>query len=222
MTTVSSAGTAGASGNSATEQSRKALFGSYDLFLTLLTTQIKNQNPLEPMDPAQYTQQLVQYSTVEQGIKTNEQLASLLSVIQSGQASSYVSYLGSYVSASGDTTMMADGQATWNYSVPNDAKGTVEVRNSGGALVYRGDVSLNKGSGTYTWDGKMSEGGTAGPGAYTVKFSVFDSGSNQQTVTTEVKGKVDKVDISSGTAYLKIGDVRIPVASVKSVSSTAL
>ncbi|MCY1705277.1 flagellar hook assembly protein FlgD [Pannonibacter sp. SL95] len=222
MATVSAAGTSGTSSNSATEQSRKTLFGSYDLFLKLLTTQIKNQNPLEPMDPAEYTQQLVQYSTVEQGLKTNEQLASLLSVIQSGQASSYVSYLGSYVSASGDTTMLDNGKATWNYTVPKDAKGTVEVRNSGGALVYRGDVKLDKGSGTYTWDGKTTEGSTATAGAYTIKFSVFDSSSTQQTVTTEVKGKVDKVDISSGTAFLKIGDVRIPVASVKSVSSTAL
>lgn len=219
MATVNAAS---AAATSATEQSRKTLFGSYDLFLKLLTTQIKNQNPLEPMDPAEYTQQLVQYSTVEQGLKTNEQLASLLSVIQSGQASSYVSYLGSYVSASGDSTMMEDGKATWNYTVPNDAKGTVEIRNSGGALVYRGDVDLSKGSGTYTWDGKTTDGNAAAPGAYTVKFSVFDSSSNAQTVSTEVKGKVDKVDISSGTAFLKIGDVRIPVSSVKSVSSTAL
>ncbi|NBN63212.1 flagellar hook assembly protein FlgD [Microvirga tunisiensis] len=222
MATVSTPTAAGTSQTSSTDQSRKTLFGSYDLFLKLLTTQIKNQNPLEPLDPAQYTQQLVQYSTVEQGLKTNEQLASLLSVIQSGQASSYVSYLGSYVSAAGDSTMLENGKAVWNYSVAEDAKGFVEVRNSGGALVYRGEVNLSKGNGSYTWDGKTSEGATAAAGAYTIKFDVYDTGGAREAVTSEVKGKVDKVDMSSGTAFLKIGDVRIPVSAVKTVSSTAI
>ncbi|HZZ11369.1 MAG TPA: flagellar hook capping FlgD N-terminal domain-containing protein, partial [Paraburkholderia sp.] len=81
---------AGAGQSTASQQ----LAGNFDTFLTLLTTQLQNQDPLSPMDSTQFTQQLVAFSGVEQQINTNNNLQSLIALNQSQQAASAVSYIG--------------------------------------------------------------------------------------------------------------------------------
>ncbi len=217
MVDVSSV-TSSTTSSSTTSSASSSFLGDYDLFLSLLTTQITNQDPLDPMDTSEYTNQLVQYTAVEQSLQTNEYLAELLDAISAQQASNYVSYLGSYVTAEGDTTMLSDGSASWSYEVSEAASGTVSIYNSAGSLIYEGDVELSAGNGTYTWDGTTSTGATAAEGAYTISFDVEDSRGNSETVTTTVTGLVDKVDMSSDTTYLQVGDVKIPVSAVTSVS----
>jgi flagellar basal-body rod modification protein FlgD len=216
MTSVSSA--TSASGTSASSAASDALLGNYDLFLSILTTQVQNQDPLNPMDSSEYTSQLVQYSSVEQSIQTNKYLEELVSSMAANQASSYVNYLGSTVTASGSTAMLEDGNANWSYNVAEDATGTVTIKNSSGGTVYSGDVSLAKGSGTYSWDGVGSSGNSP-DGAYTISFDLKNGSGNSVLAKTEVSGKVDEVDLSGETPYLKVGNVSIPVTSVQSVSS---
>lgn len=220
MTTVSSS-TASSTAASASATSKETLLGSYDLFLTLLTTQIQNQDPLEPLDASQYTQQLVQYSSVEQAIQTNQYLESLMTMMQASQASSYVSYLGSHVTASGASAMLADGEATWKASVTEAASGTVEIRNSAGATIYQGEVDFTKGSNTFTWDGKSTNGVASPDGAYSISFNLSNAAGNKVTPATQISGTVDRVDMSTGTPYLEIGGVSIPVSSVSSVAKAA-
>ena len=216
MTSVGSS--TSASNSSASSAASDALLGNYDLFLSILTTQVQNQDPLNPMDSSEYTTQLVQYSSVEQSIQTNKYLEELVASMEANQASNYVSYLGSTVTAVGTTTMLADGKATWSYSIPEDASGTVTIKDSSGGTVYTGDVSLSKGKGTYEWDG-VGKSGNAPDGAYTISFDLQTSSDNSVLLKTEVSGVVDEVDLSTATPYLKIGDVRIPVSAVQSVSS---
>ncbi|WP_346910114.1 flagellar hook capping FlgD N-terminal domain-containing protein [uncultured Roseibium sp.] len=216
MTSVSSA--TSASGTSASSAASDSLMGNYDLFLSILTTQVQNQDPLNPMDSSEYTTQLVQYSSVEQSIQTNKYLEQLVSSMAANQASSYVNYLGSTVTASGSTAMLEDGNANWSYNVAEDATGTVTIKNSNGATVYSGDVSLAKGTGTYSWDG-LGSSGNSPDGAYTISFDLKNSAGNSILAKTEVSGKVDEVDLSGDTPYLKVGNVSIPVTSVQSVSS---
>lgn len=217
MATVS-ANTAANTAQSSSAASQQALLGSYDLFLKILTTQIKNQNPLEPQDPMQFTQQLVQYSNVEQAIKSNQHLESLISMAQAGQASSYVSYLGSQVTASGASTVLSNGEAIWKATVPEAASGIVEIRNSAGAKVYEGKVAFSSGANTFAWDGKAENGVALPDGAYTVSFQVSNAAGAKVTPATQISGKVDRVDLSSGNPFLEIGGVSIPVSSVTSVS----
>ncbi|WP_417672112.1 flagellar hook assembly protein FlgD [Roseibium sp.] len=212
------AGTSSTSTSSSSQVASTSLMGNYELFLSLLTTQIQNQDPLDPLDSAEYTNQLVQYSAVEQSIQTNAYLENMVAAMESSQASSYVSYLGAQVSASGNTTMLEDGSAAWSYSLSEGANGTVEVRNSAGAVVYSSDITLEKGGGTFTWDGVSDSGGSSPEGAYTVSFDVKDASGNAEPVATEISGVVDEVDLSSGAAFLKIGDIKIPVSAVQNVS----
>ncbi|MBD8891335.1 flagellar hook assembly protein FlgD [Roseibium litorale] len=215
MSTVS--GTSASSGSKSSVASN-ALSGNYELFLTLLTTQIQNQDPLDPLDSAEYTNQLVQYSSVEQSIQTNQYLETLVSAMESSRASSYVSYLGAEVTASGSTTMLEDSVASWDYSIQDDAEGTVEIRNASGALIFSDDLNLAKGSNTYYWDGISNSGTNSDDGAYTITFKMKDKQGQSEPVSTEISGVVDEVDLSSGDAILKIGTLRVPVSSVLTVS----
>ena len=79
---------------------------NFDSFLTLLTTQLKNQNPLEPLDTNQFTQQLVQFTQVEQQMKMNTQLASLISIEQMAQSTAAMAYLGSTATVDGSTAKL--------------------------------------------------------------------------------------------------------------------
>src|ERR1700744_3656694 len=90
---------AAAAGASSSTQSaaQSQLSGNFDTFLTLLTTQLQNQDPLSPMDSTQFTQQLVEYSQVEQQINTNTNLTSLISLQQAGAGAASVGYLGKNV-----------------------------------------------------------------------------------------------------------------------------
>src|ERR1043165_4798367 len=83
---------------------------NFESFLTLLTTQLKNQNPLEPLDTNQFTQQLVQFTQVAQQMKMNTQLASLISIEQMAQSTAAMAYLGSTATVDGSTAKLERGQ----------------------------------------------------------------------------------------------------------------
>src|SRR5881628_1602464 len=114
---VSSAqGTAPATNSGVTFSSatdKTTLAGNFNTFLTLLTTQLKNQNPLDPLDTNQFTQQLVQFAGVEQQMKMNTQMTSLISIEQAAQSTAAMAYLGATATVDGSTTKLAGGKATW-------------------------------------------------------------------------------------------------------------
>src|SRR5674476_312370 len=85
---------------------------NFTTFLTLLTTQLKNQNPLDPLDTNQFTQQLVQFAQVEQQMKSNDQLSTLISLDKSAQATTALAYVGATVVVDGSTAALANGSAT--------------------------------------------------------------------------------------------------------------
>src|SRR3954447_12628807 len=93
------------------------LASNFTTFLTLLTTQLKNQNPLEPLDTNQFTAQLVQFTGVEQQLKTNEFLETLMLAGQNTAKSDAVSYIGKQVTASGKTGELTNEKAVfWDYN----------------------------------------------------------------------------------------------------------
>ncbi|MGS4990180.1 flagellar hook assembly protein FlgD [Roseibium sp. RP-7] len=216
MTTVSP--TSSASSQTGSASSQAGLIADYELFLSILTTQIQNQDPLDPLDSAEYTNQLVQYSSVEQAIKQNQNLEEIIASLTSNQSLSYVSYIGNEVTADASTTTLSGSQASWSYNVAEDATGTFEIRNTSGSIVYSGDIELAAGDGTFYWNGQTDSGQQAVNGLYTISFNVKDASSRPETVKTTVSGIVDSVDWSSGEAVLKVGSQEFPVSSVVSVA----
>src|SRR5438477_10651774 len=110
--TTANSTTQNATGKTATDKSMLA--SNFDQFLTLLTTQLKDQNPLDPLDTNQFTQQLVQFASVEQQLQTNDSLTALLKATQTSTATAALGFVGAQITADGATAHLAGGQAQWS------------------------------------------------------------------------------------------------------------
>src|SRR5215217_4559085 len=124
---AASATTASAAGSTVAE---KTISQNFDTFLQLLTTQLKNQSPLDPLDTNQFTQQLVQFAQVEQQIKQNDSLATLISLQKATQTSAALGFLGSTVVVDGDTAQMTGGKAAWSFSSDKAASAVINIRDA--------------------------------------------------------------------------------------------
>ncbi|BBE72518.1 flagellar hook assembly protein FlgD [Oharaeibacter diazotrophicus] len=219
---TSSTSSSSESSSSTTSAATNSLFANYDMFLKLLTTQLQVQNPLEPMDAEKFTEQLVQYSAVEQQMKTNENLQAMLATMVSSTALSLVNYIGKTVEATSDTTRLeTDGTATWKLTAGAEAKGAkVTIRNSAGALIYSGNKDFAKGENTFSWDGKGNDGTTAPAGDYTITVEGTDADGKAVAFSTKVKGVVESIDTSNAEPYLKVNGVLVPLSRLISIGSS--
>jgi len=204
---------------SSASNSAAALSGNYTMFLNLLTTQLQNQDPTNPMDAGQFTQQLVEYSQVEQQISTNATLSTISNSLSVSNATSMLSYVGQTVTADGSQTMLQGGNAQWSFSLDRNATATVNVLNSSGNVVYSQTGSYASGANSFTWNGQGTGGVTEPAGTYSIQVSGQDASGNAATVTTALTGTVTGVDFTSGQPYLNIGGSKVSVWSVTSVGT---
>lgn len=200
--------------------SRQTIADNFDTFLQLLITQLKNQNPLEPLDTNQFTQQLVQFTSVEQQLKTNEFLEAMMQSSQNANNAQAVGYVGKTVTVSGTTTDLVDGQATWIYRIDNPAQSTnVTIKDANGNVVYTESLSLKAGTDRIVWDGTTTTGEKLTSGTFTITIDARNVNGQYVPVTTEMMGVVDGVDVSGTEPYILIGDLRLPLSSVTAVHS---
>jgi flagellar basal-body rod modification protein FlgD len=212
---IQAAPTAASTTGSTTSQ--KTLADNFTTFLTLLTTQLKNQNPLDPLDTNQFTQQLVQFAQVEQQIKQNTQLETLISIEKTAQATTALAFVGSRVAIDGQTAGLTNSQATWTFNVPKPVTATVTIRNSTGQTVYSGNFSMNPGSQTFQWDGRDASGTQWPDGNYTISITGKDSAGSTVAIPTEIEGVVDSVDLTKTPPELKVGGQSFTLDKVKRV-----
>jgi flagellar basal-body rod modification protein FlgD len=192
---------------------------NFQSFLQLLTTQLQNQNPLDPLDTNQFTQQLVQFAGVEQQISTNSTLSALLQIMDTSRLTGAVDYIGKKIVADGATTVLDDQSALWNINVPTDApQTTIVVSDANGNQVYTQDIKLTKGNNVFAWQGKSSSGQVMPDGFYTIQVVARDASSKPVVAKTEITGAVTGVELENGEPVLKIGDtIRVKLANIKSV-----
>jgi len=212
-------GTSGTSGtsNSTVTGGTSGIANNFDQFLTLLTTQLKNQSPLDPLDTNQFTAQLVQFAGVEQQLKTNETLGSLLSLSAAGTATNAVGFIGAKITADGATTRLIEGKAEWKVNMASAGTGTVTIKDSKGNVVQTATKTLVAGDQTYSWDGTTSTGTKAPDGEYTITIDAKNVAGEAVTAKTQISGIVDGVDFTSSIPMLKIGSISVPIDKVKSV-----
>src|SRR4051812_40015037 len=147
------------SGSSLTSTTNSTLAGNFQTFLTLLTTQLQNQNPLDPLDTNQFTQQLVQFAGVEQQLRTNDQLASLVSLQQTTQATQALGFVGKTAVVDGATTNLTKSAANWTLGVEQNSNVAVTIANSAGQNVFSGNYPVTAGANqAFSWDGKGNDG----------------------------------------------------------------
>lgn len=195
-----------------------SLAQNFTAFLTLLTTQLKNQNPLEPLDTNQFTQQLVQFAQVEQQMNMNASLTSMIDGQKAMQTSAAMSFLGNTVRVAGDTAKLEAGKVTtWTYSSAKAATATINIKNAAGAVVYTSNLTIGAGQQQVIWDGRDNNGNMMPAGDYKIAITAKDASGQSVAVSTEVEGVVDGIDVTKSPPLLSIGAQTFTIDQVKSV-----
>jgi flagellar basal-body rod modification protein FlgD len=195
------------------------LAGNFQTFLTLLTTQLKNQNPLDPLDTNQFTQQLVQFAGVEQQLKTNDQLTALLALQQTAQSTQALGFVGKTAVVDGSTALVNHGSATWELGVPTNANVNISITNSAGQTVFTNSYAVSAGTNqTFAWDGKGNDGAQWPDGQYKLTATAVDNSGNSVAVSTQIQGVVSSVDLTQSPPLLSINGQTYTVSQIKSIS----
>jgi len=191
-----------------------------DDFLKLLTMQLKNQDPLNPMDGTQFASQLAQFSSVEQLSNINTTLQQSIDanylLSQSINNALAATFVGKDVRASGDTVHFDGTPTELGYTLPSAAETvTVTIRDASGAVVRTmTSAGREEGDNTLTWDGKDDDGVTLGAGQYTFSVSAKDSNGASLTATTFFKGRVSGVRFKSDGTVFVVDGTEVKLSSI--------
>ncbi|TDR90113.1 flagellar hook assembly protein FlgD [Enterovirga rhinocerotis] len=219
MATVNLAGAVGFTPSSASTASsgNNEIAGNFQQFLLLLTTQLKNQSPLDPLDTNQFTQQLVQFASVEQQLKTNSTLSSLVEASKASTASTAAGLVGATVTVDGSQATFTGGAASWSIDAAKASTATITIKDSTGMTVATQTRALAAGSQTFTWDGRALNGNTVTAGNFTVSVTARDASGQNVKVSTDLKGRVGSVDMTGTSPLVLIGDRAFSLNALKAI-----
>jgi len=207
----------------APKERKTDIAGDFDTFLTLLTTQLANQDPLSPMDSNQFTEQLVQFASVEQSVATNTKLDQILSLIDGDKMGAGTGYLGKQVEADVSTLRLGrTGTASFAMDVGGEpGEIAVAVRDAQGKTVATLAPPPQAGPQTVVWDGRTAEGLRAPAGTYTVAVTAETAGGEPVPVSTSLSGTVEAVENEGGTLFLDVDGHRVAIGDITAVRTPA-
>ncbi len=210
----------GTSTTSQAAQSDAKLKEDLNRFLNLLVTQLKHQDPLDPMDSTEFTSQLVQFASVEQQIKQNANLEKLIGMQQSSQVAALVDYIGMKVEATGQKVPLEYGGAKFTYALGGNAtKTTISIVNGKGLTVGSSEGEPAIGKHEFTWDGRDKNGIVQPDGDYTVVVTAQDRDGKLLPVEHTIFGYVRGASADGGKISLTLGNnIQVPLDGIKSVT----
>jgi flagellar basal-body rod modification protein FlgD len=193
----------------------------YTMFLKLLTTQMQNQDPLNPMDTAQYTQQLVQFSQVEQSIQQTGVLKNMLAQLSGQQISQATGFIGKEARFDSPVAGLGEAPATWTYQITGaPAAITATISDASGKAVRV--VTLDPSAqGRFEWDGMKADGTRAADGAYMLALSAVAASGDQLGSTINSVGKVNDVVAAGADIMLGVNGLRLPLYGLIGVSAAS-
>jgi flagellar basal-body rod modification protein FlgD len=202
------------------EGSRNKLAKDLNSFLTLLTSQLKNQDPLSPMDSTEFTNQLVQFAQVEQQINSNESLTNLIGLSQQNIITNAVNYMGKTVEANSNKVPLQDGHAKMAYGLESEAQNVaIVIRNSGGQIVYSTTGEKTAGVHPLEWDGKDSTGKQLPDGTYEIQVTALSKDDTPVNTYTTAFGKVTGVTTKDGKTLVVMDKLGVPIDKILSVTA---
>ncbi len=198
------------------------LANNFETFLRLLTTQLQNQDPLSPMDPERFTSQLVQFSAVEQALKTNRQLEQLVSLTRTSAASAALTMIGRQVRVDG-SRMWVDGLGgTTVYELPERAASvTVRIFDASGRLIHSATGATESGINRFFWDGKLLDGGRAAAGLYRIDVTALDGLGRPIAANLERTTRIDGLESREGGLVLLADGIPLAAEAVRPLPETA-
>ena len=205
----------GATGAQATaDKTATRLAENFDNFLKLLTTQLRNQDPLEPLSPTEFTTQLVQFTGVEQQIAVNSSLKELIAVQRATQSMTAPSFLGKVAEAPGDTAPLSDGVAEFGYNLESAAtEATLEILDELGRVMIGFAGETGAGKHRLVWNGRDASGTLQPDGLYRLRVRANDANGPVSSTTTAA-GRVTGVNVEGDEIRLSLGGVTISAADV--------
>ncbi|WP_323011378.1 flagellar hook capping FlgD N-terminal domain-containing protein [Castellaniella sp.] len=210
MTAVNEVYGAGAAGAALGAQTKSLLGDTQDRFLTLLVTQLQNQDPLNPMDNAEVTSQIAQLSTVQGITQLNNTLLALTGQMDMSQSLQAAGLIGKDILYPGETVKVgADGASTpFGIDLMSGVtKATVTIRDNSGRVVYSHDMGP-QGAGIYplNWDGKDTAGVVVPEGAYTVSVDAFNADGKPVSAETLTAGSINSIAYTAEGLRLNLMD----------------
>jgi flagellar basal-body rod modification protein FlgD len=196
-----------------------SLSGNFNDFLSLLMTQLKNQDPTTPMDSNQFTSELVQFTQVEQQINTNQNLTQMIQLTQASQVEQSAGMLGKPVTVNSGKLSLQNGSAEIMFNTTSPEAVGITVYNASGAAIAATTMNTQAGTNTWTWNGKGPNGITEPDGAYAVAVNAIGNSGTAAAVPFTVVGTATAVQNVNGTVMLQMGGLSLPFSSVVSVGS---
>lgn len=217
-----SSGTSGSSGASSTGSTRRNDALGQQEFLSLLVAQLQNQDPLNPLDSADFSAQLAQFSSLEQLMQINQRLTELGEDDPGAPSFDPVGLLGRDVTAKGNAVDVTGGESSaLEYTLAEAGTVSVEVRSASGTLISSADLG-QLGAGTHVLDlDDVSGLADLADGDYQVALKVKTGDAAPANVDTRILGTVTGVDLTSNPPTVRIGDLEIPLGDVREVRAAA-
>ncbi len=194
-----------------------SLSGNFNNFLKMLMTQLQNQDPTSPMDTNQFTQELVQFSSVEQQITTNTSLTKLIELTQAGEVMQASSMIGKQVTVAADHVPLQGGRGMVQLTAPAAGPVQIAVFAESGRKLADVSVSAQKGVNNWVWDGKDSTGRQLPDGAYKLAVTGSDTAGKTTAVPFNVVGTATGVESENNAVRLKLGGLSTNFNTVRSV-----
>lgn len=205
------------SAGGATSETR--LFGDYTTFLQLLTTQLKNQDPLSPLDATEWVSQLSQFAVVEQSVQMNRQLEAMTQALRASSLMADVNLAGKQVMVPGNSVAMNGGPTTFAYSLETAAAGAAAVvTDAAGTVVATFPVAATAGQHEIAWNGLDAAGQAVPPGLYSIDIAALDAAGKPVDAATQVIARVQRVELRDGhTTIVLDNQTRVSVDAVQAV-----
>lgn len=201
---------------------KPAMGADFNMFLKLLTTQMQNQDPLSPMDSTQYTQQLAQYSQVEQTVQQTGTLKDILARLSTQDISQAAGFIGKDAVFASAVSGLGAKPASWNYATARAmTSGTATITDASGASVFTRALGASDASGSFSWDGTLADGTTAPSGAYTLAITGVDAAGETMAAAINSTGTVSDVSTSNGVLSLGVNGVPMTIDTLVRLAAAA-
>jgi flagellar basal-body rod modification protein FlgD len=218
-TTTPTSSSSSSSASSANALASQQIAGNFQSFLQLLTTQLQNQNPLDPLDTNQFTQQLVEFAGVQEQLNTNDSLSTLVTLQQTTEATQALGFVGKTAIVNGSTAQVTNSSGTWELNVPANANVNITITNSTGQTVYSGVVPMNSGVQPFTWNGMGTDGTQMPDGQYSLTASYSNGSGSTVGIPTQIAGVISGVNLSQSPPLLIINGQSYTVSQVQTISN---
>ncbi len=216
---AASASSASSSASSTAASTLSSLADNFNSFLTMLTTQLQNQDPSSPMDSDQFTSELATFAGVQQQVNTNTNLGQLISLTQNGQVTADNSLVGQTATFSASQIPLQSGAGSIAFNTTGAEPIAIAVTDASGNIVRTVQETSSSGANSWTWNGKDNSGNTLPDGPYGIAVQTEDSSGNVTAVPFTTSGTITGVTkASNGDVLLQMGTDSVDMNNVTSVN----